>query len=324
MIRYIVKRILQVIPVLLGISFITFMMLSLTPGDPAQLMLGAEAGPEQVEALRRDLGLDQPLLTQYFNYIRGIVTQGDFGISYTTRRSVSIELFEKLPYSMQLALWSIIIATVLGVSIGIFSAIRQYTIFDTLSTSLGLVGLSIPNFWMGLMLIIAFAVNLRWLPSSGVITWTGWILPSITIGVTNCARVMRMTRSSMLEVLRQDYITTARAKGLSERIVIYRHALRNAMIPIITLIGLTFGGTMAGSIVTENVFSIPGLGKLMVDSLNRLNYPMVMGAVLLIAVQVCIVNLIIDIVYAFVDPRIRAQYKSSKKNKPAVQEAAVK
>ena len=324
MTRYILKRILLVIPVLVGISLIIFTMLYFTPGDPAQQMLGFDATEEQIGQLRHEMGLDQPYWMQYFNYVKNIVTKGDFGVSYTTRRSVSIELFEKFPRSVQLALWSAVIATVTGVILGIFSATRQYTIFDSMSTTFGLVGLSMPNFWLGMLLIIAFAVNLRWLPASGVATWKGWILPSVTIGISNCARVMRMTRSSMLEVMRQDYITTARAKGLSERTVIYRHALQNAMIPIITTIGLTFGGTMGGAVVTESVFSIPGIGKLMVDSINQLNYPMVQGAVLLIAAWVCLINLVIDIVYAFVDPRIKGQYSRKKANKAIVQGAAAK
>jgi peptide/nickel transport system permease protein len=309
-----------VIPVLLGISLLIFTMLYFTPGDPSRVLLPPEAEEEQRQLLRHELGLDQPFWVRYGNYIKGIVTRADFGTSYTTRQSVSIELFQKFPYSVKLALWSAIIATILGIIAGIISAIRQYTFFDSATTLLGLTGLSMPNFWLGMLLIVIFSVNLRWFPSSGVTTWMGWILPSVTIGISNMARIMRMTRSSMLEVMRQDYITTARAKGLEEYIVILKHAFGNAFIPIITTIGLTFGGTMGGAIVTERVFSIPGIGKLMVDSIAQLNYPMVQGAVLLVAAWFSLINLGIDVIYAFIDPRIKAQYMRKKNKIIAVKE----
>lgn len=312
MIRYIFKRILLVIPVLIGISFIIFVMLELTPGDPAQLMSGVDATPEQISLLRDEMGLNNPFWVRYYNYVENIVTKGDLGLSYTTRRSVSIELFERFPRSVLLAFCSAVIAAATGIALGIFSATRQYTVFDTMGTFFGLVGLSMPNFWLGMLFIILFSVQLNWLPASGIATWTCWIMPSLTIGISNCARVMRMTRSSLLEVMRQDYITTARAKGLPEKVVIYKHALGNAAIPIITAIGLSFSGTMGGAIITESVFSIPGIGKLMVDSIAQLNYPMVQGGVLLIAAWVGLINLLIDIAYAFVDPRIKAQYSSKK------------
>lgn len=321
MIRYIVRRILLIIPVLLGISLIVFTMLYFTPGNPAVLMLSADATTEQIAALEHELGLDQPFWVRYFNYIKDIVTKGDLGLSYTTRRSVTIELVERFPKSVQLALWSAVIATVTGVIIGIISAVRQYTILDNVSTALGLVGLSMPNFWLGMLLIILFAVNLRWLPASGVTSWKGWILPCVTIGISNCAKIMRMTRSSLLEVLRQDYVTTARSKGLSEGVVILKHAFRNALIPIVTSVGMTFAGTMGGAIVTESVFSIPGVGKLMVDSINQLNYPMVQGGVLMLAAWFCMINLLIDILYAFIDPTIKAQYSSKSRKKKKVQPA---
>ena len=322
MIKYILKRIILVLPVLLGISLLIFTMLYFTPGDPTRVMLPADADPIQRDVLRHELGLDQPFWVRYGNYIKNIVTKADLGTSYLTRQSVSIELFQKFPYSVKLALWSAIVATILGIIAGIISAVRQYSIYDNVTTLLGLVAYSMPNFWLGMLLIIFFSIRLRWFPSSGVTSWMGWILPSLTIGVSNMARIMRMTRSSMLEVMRQDYITTARAKGLGEIVVILRHAFGNAFIPIVTTIGLTFGGTMGGAIVTERVFSIPGIGKLMVDSIDQRNYPMVQGAVLLTAAWFSLVNLAIDIVYAFIDPRIKAQYMRKKNRIIAAREAS--
>ena len=302
----------MVLPVLLGISLLIFTMLHFTPGDPTTVLLPAETPPAMREALRAELGLDQPFWVQYGSYIGGIITRFDFGVSWITHQSASVELLRSFPYSVILALWSAVIATVLGLISGIISAVKQYTIYDNVNSLFGLVFYSMPNFWLGMILIVIFSVNLRWLPPSGVSTWMGWILPCVTIGVSNMARVMRMTRSSMLEVMRQDYITTARAKGLREYIVIWKHALGNASIPILTTIGITFGMAMGGAIVTEQVFSIPGIGRLIVDSINQRNYPMVQGVVLLCAIWFCLVNLSIDIIYAFVDPRIKAQYMRKK------------
>ena len=322
MIRYIFKRIIMVLPVLLGISLLIFTMLYFTPGDPTSMLLPIDTPPALREAYRAHLGLDQPFWVQYGNYLKGIVTRFDFGISWITHQSASVELLQKFPYSLTLAFWAAAIATVLGIIAGIISAVKQYTVFDSLTSLLGLMAYSMPNFWLGMLLILLFSLHLRWLPPSGVSSWVGWILPSLTIGLSSMASVMRMTRSSMLEVIRQDYIITARAKGLSEYPVIGKHALGNAFIPILTTIGLTFGRTMGGAIVTEQVFSIPGIGKLIVDSINMRNYPMVQGVVLLCAMWFCLVNLAIDIIYAFIDPRIRAQYVRRKIKAVAGKETA--
>ncbi|QQO08832.1 ABC transporter permease [Breznakiella homolactica] len=318
MIRFIIKRILLIIPVLLGISLLIFTMLYFTPGDPTIVIMPQDATEEARAQMRHELGLDRPFWVRYGEYLKNIVTKLDFGTSYTTRQSVSVELFQKFPFTLKLAFLSAIVATVFGVILGIVSAVRQYTIFDNLSTVIGLAAYSMPIFWLGMLLIIVFAVNLRWLPSSGVATWKGWILPAVTIGTNHIAKIMRMTRSSMLEVMRQDYITTARAKGLEEREVIFKHAFGNAFIPVITTIGLTFGQTLGGAVVTERVFSIPGIGMFMVDSIRMLNYPVVQGAVLLTAFSFSMMNLLIDILYAFIDPRIKAQYMKKKKHKVPV------
>jgi peptide/nickel transport system permease protein len=312
-IKFILKRILLIIPVLLAISLLIFTMLYFTPGDPTIVILPPDASESARAQMRHELGLDRPFWVRYGDYLKNIVTRLDFGTSYTTRQSVSAELFQKFPYTLRLALLSAIVASVLGVILGVISAVRQYTIFDNLSTVIGLVAYSMPIFWMGMLLILAFSVKLRWFPSSGVVSWKGWVLPAVTIGANHIAKIMRMTRSSMLEVMRQDYITTARAKGLEDRVVIFKHAFGNAFIPVITTIGLDFGQNMGGAVVTERVFSIPGIGQFVVDSIQKLNYPVVLGAVLLTAFSFCVINLLIDIVYAFIDPRIKAQYMKRKK-----------
>lgn len=311
MIRYILKRILIIIPVMIGVSFIVFCMIYFTPGDPAELILGVDATPESVAVLREELGLNAPFFVRYFNYMKGIVTKLDFGTSYTTGRSVTSELLDRFPTTLTLSIVGMSIGTLIGVSAGIVSATKQYSVFDNLATLIALTGISMPNFWTGLMLIILFAVKLDWLPSSGFTTPLHWILPASTIGFATCASIMRMTRSSMLEVLRADYITTARAKGQTERKVIFHHALRNALIPVVTTIGTTFGTMLGGAVLVESVFAIPGLGKLLVDAVNNKNYPMVQGGVLFIALCFSLVNLLVDLLYAALDPRIKAQYKST-------------
>jgi peptide/nickel transport system permease protein len=296
-----------------GVSFIVFCMIYFTPGDPAEYMLGMDATPESLATLRRDLGLDQPFLLQYLNYIKSIVTRFDFGISYTTQRSVTTELLDRLPATLTLAILSVLIATVVGVITGIIAATKQYSIFDNIATVFALTGVSMPNFWTGLMLIIIFSVNLRWFPASGFSKPIQWVLPSVTVGLASTATIMRQTRSSMLEVIRQDYITTARAKGQKESVIIFKHALRNALIPIVTVIGISFGSMLGGAILAESIFSVPGIGKLMIDSISVKNYPMVQGGVLFIALGFSIVNLLVDILYGFIDPRIKSQYSGKKR-----------
>ena len=327
MLKYIIKRILSLFPVLLGVSLIIFSLLYFTPGDPAEYMLGMDATQENIAVLHDELGLDQPFFVRYFNYIKDIVLHFDFGKSYTTKQSVTSELLARVPATVTLAVLSVAFATIIGVVTGVIAAVKQYSIFDKLATVFALTGVSMPNFWTGLMLIIIFAVTLRWLPPSGFDTPIYWILPTLTVGMASSATIMRQTRSAMLEVIRQDYITTARAKGQKEIVIIIRHALRNALIPIITVVGISFGGMLGGAILAESIYSIPGIGKLMVDAINVKNYPMVQGGVLFIAFAFSIVNLLVDILYAFVDPRIKSQYKSSGRKralKPAVAVAPVK
>lgn len=315
MIKFVVRRLIMMIPVLLGVTFIIFTMLYFTPGDAADMILGDSATVQQRELLREQLHLNDPFLMQYGNYIKNIITKGDLGTSYTTRLSVTKELLTYFPTTIKLAVFSSFLAAILGIIFGIISATKQYSIIDKITTALALVGVSMPNFWLGMMLIIVFAVNLRWLPPSGFNTAASWILPTITLSCVGVAQLTRMTRSSMLEVIRQDYIRTARSKGLGESAIVFRHALKNALIPVITAIGLTVSRLLGGAVLAESVFSVPGLGKLMVDAIKQRNFPIVQGGVLLIAFSMSVVNLIVDILYAFADPRIRSQYIRSRKNR---------
>lgn len=309
--RYILKRLLMLIPVILGVSFVVFFIMSLAPGDPVTIIAGAGADETTLEAVRQELGLDQPLLVQYARYMSGLL-RGDLGQSYLSNRSVFEEYVTKLPATLELTFWSMLIAVGISLPIGILSAVKQYSLLDNAGMVVALLGVSMPNFWLGLMLIIVFSLHLGWLPSGGSDGFSSIILPAITVGTGLAALITRMTRSSMLEVIRQDYIRTARAKGIGRRKVIYKHALKNALIPIITVVGLQFGSAMGGAVLTETVFSWPGVGRLIVDSINKKDRPMVIGSIIMTTILVSVIMLIIDIIYAYVDPRIKAKYKQSK------------
>lgn len=308
MAKYIVKRVLYLIPVMLGVSFIVFALLYITPGDPARNALGPSASEEAVAAMREEMGLNDGFLVQYARYVSKIVTKGDLGQSYITKASVTQEIFARAGSTFRLAVLAITFAVLLGIPNGIISAIKQYSIFDNIAMVLALIGISMPVFWLGLLLIMFFSVYLGWLPSSGFSTPAQMILPTIALGSQSVSVITRMTRSSMLEVISKDYIRTARAKGQRERVVVWRHALGNALIPIITIIGIQFGQLMGGALMTEVIFSIPGIGRLMVDSIKMRDAPMVLGCVLFVAVTFSLVNLIVDLLYTFVDPRIKTKY----------------
>ena len=296
------------IPIILGVTFVIFFMTYITPGDPAQLTLGEAAPPEAVEALREEMGLNDPFLVRYVNYVINML-QGDLGNSFVTTRGVVTEIMDRFPTTLRLAFYGTILSVIIGIPLGIISATKQYSIFDNAATAAGLLGVSIPNFWLGLMLIILFSINLGWLPPSGLATPQAWILPVITLGTGSAAMVMRITRSSMLEVIRQDYIRTARAKGQKESVIIWKHALRNAMIPVVTAVGLDFGFLLGGAVLTESIYALPGLGRFMVDSIRTRDFPIIQGGVLFMAIVFSLVNLLVDILYAYIDPRIKSQYK---------------
>jgi peptide/nickel transport system permease protein len=298
----------MMIPILLGVTLVIFYMTYITPGDPAVMMLGEQATAESLEALREEMGLNDPFLLRYINYVID-VAQGDFGTSHMTRRSVTDEIFARFPTTLSLAFYGTILSVLIGIPLGVLSATKQYTIFDSSATALGLLAVSIPNFWLGLMLILLFALNLGLLPPSGIETPAAWILPIVTLGTGSAALVMRITRSSMLEVIRQDYIRTARAKGQKESVIIWKHAMRNALLPVVTAVGLDFGMLLGGAILTETIYAIPGLGRYMVDSIRMRDFPIIQGGVLFLAFIFSMVNLFVDILYAYIDPRIKSQYK---------------
>ena len=300
---YVIRRLLLAIPVLIGVSILVFAIIRFIPGDPARAIAGVHASPEYIEQVRRELLLDEGLDVQYFVYMTNLL-QGDLGRSTFTNRPVTVELAQRFPNTMVLAATAMVIASIIGMSAGIVSATKRYSLFDNFSMLAALVGVAAPVFWLGVMFQLLFSVQLGWLPSGGIGTWKHLVLPALTLGLATAALLARITRSSMLEVLGQDYITTARSKGLIERVVINKHAFKNALIPVVTVIGLQFGTLLGGAVLTETVFSWPGIGRLMVDSILARDYPVVQGAVLLLAVFFVMINLLVDIIYAFLDPRI--------------------
>lgn len=299
----------MLIPVLLGVTFIVFTLLQITPGDPAKAILGPTADAAAVAQLREEMGLNEPFLTQYGKFVYKLVFEQDMGRSYSSRQPVMSLIMQAFPATLKLAAFAVAIAVVIGIPLGIISAIKQYSIFDNTALILGLIGISMPVFWLGMLMILVFAARLKWFPSSGFSTFRHMVLPSIALSAQSVAVIMRMTRSSMLEVIRQDYIRTARAKGQTEAKVITKHALRNALMPIVTTVGLQFGALLGGAVLTESVFTIPGIGRMMVDAIRMKDFPLVQGAVLFIALAFSLVNLFVDILYAYINPRIRSQYK---------------
>ena len=321
MLRYILKRILLMIPVLLGIVVIVFTLMYVGGGDPTISILGENVTPEAQAEIREELGLDDPYLVRLGNYLLDLL-HGDLGDSYRSKRPVMDEILARYPTTLKLTFGSIALGIVVGVIVGIISAVRQYSLLDKIGTFISLFGVSAPSFWIAMMLVLVFSVKLNLLPATGSHTLACWVLPVVTLGLQCGAFIMRMTRSSMLEVIRQDYIRTAKAKGQSEFKIVISHAFRNALAPIITTIGIQICGFLAGSVLVESVFALPGLGKYVVDSVNYKDYPAVQGVVLFIAINCVIINLLTDIIYCFVDPRIKAQYGRKKGVKFSQKEAA--
>jgi peptide/nickel transport system permease protein len=304
MTRYILRRLLHVVPVMLAISVIVFGMLQIAPGDSALVLAGVDASVEDIEAIRVKFGLDQPFYIQYGIWLRQVL-QGDLGRSIVTRRPVLTEILSRVKPTAQLATAAMILATLVGMAIGIISATRQYSILDHSTMIMVLLGVSTPTFWLGLMLILLFSVQLHWFPTGGVESLKALVLPAVTLSAPSMAIIARMTRSSLLEVIREDYIVTARAKGLPQRLVLFRHALRNALIPVITVIGVNYGYLLGGTVIIETVFYRPGLGRLLIDSIQFRDFPVVQGTVMILAAVFVVINLVVDVLYVYLDPRIR-------------------
>jgi peptide/nickel transport system permease protein len=312
MTAYVARRVIAVVPVLFGISVLVFLLVHLIPGDVAQILLGTQATDQQIETMRRTFGLDRPLPVQYLDWVSHIV-QGDFGVSFRTNRPVLPDLISRFGVTLQLTLVSMIVALVVAIPLGVASAANRGRGSDAIARVLALLGLSIPNFWLGTLLILFVSLVLHWLPPVGFVSlldnpWLAvqtLILPSLALGTAVAAFIMRLVRSSLLEVLRQDYVRTARAKGLHDRTVLYRHALKNAFIPVLTVIGVQVGYLLGGAVIIESIFSLPGMGRFLLDSISNRDYSIVQGGVLFIALIFSLVNLSVDLVYGWLDPRIR-------------------
>ncbi|HCJ55985.1 ABC transporter permease [Lutispora sp.] len=307
MYRYIIKRLLLLIPIILGVIVIVFTIMYLTPGDPGRNALGMTATQAQVDEFNHKLGYDRPYLVRLGDYIvKG--TQGDFGISYKTGKPVFGQIYERLPVTVTLAVFAVLMSLVIGLPIGILSAVKQYSAVDMISTVTAMLLAAIPEFWLGLMLMLFFGIQLKILPIFGADTAANYVLPVITLALPTSAVILRLTRATMLEAIRQDYIRTARAKGAKERTVIFRHALRNALLPVITVVGNYFGGLLGGTIMIEIIYNMPGLGMLMYNSIKAKDVPQVMATVIFLSILFCIIMLLVDIIQSFVDPRIRSRY----------------
>jgi len=307
MYKFICKRLLITIPILLGVTFIVFSIMSLTPGDPGRLILGFNAKQEAVDMLNRELGFSKPFLVRYLNYIAGVFRL-DFGKSYRTSQPVFDEIWRRFPNTLALALMSVLFSSLIGITLGVIAAIKQYTLTDNVFTVLAMFFASMPGFWLGMNLILIFSLYLGWMPTSGIGSWRNFVLPVATLSVSGAGGLLRLTRSTMLEVIRQDYIRTARAKGATNRMVIMKHALKNALLPIITIMAMSFGGLLGGAVIVETVFSIPGLGTHVVSAIRMKDVPVVMSTTIFLAAMFCLIMLVVDIAYAFIDPRIRAKY----------------
>lgn len=314
MIFYILKRLLWMVPVVLGVTVLVFTLMYFVPGDPAQMMLPDDATEVEIEQMREYLGLNRPYIFRLFTYIENAFLRGDFGNSYYYKLPVMPALFDRLPRTVLLTVMCITLSLLLGIPLGVTAAVHQNGPLDTSCMILALIGVSMPSFWLALMLVLLFSVNLGWLPATGYESFSNYILPALAGSMGGIASQARQTRSAMLEVIRSDYITTARAKGVAERKVIYRHALPNALIPIITIAGSSFGHMLGGSLIIETIFSIPGVGTYLITGVNNRDYPVIQGGVIFLAIVFSIMMLIVDLVYAFVDPRIKAQYERKRRS----------
>lgn len=311
--KFILKRLLYMIPVLLGVAFLVFAILSLTPGDPGTIILGITAKPEDIASLNEQFGYNKPFLIRFFSYIKDIVLHFNLGVSYQTREPVINDIMAKFPNTLKLTIFSMSLSAIIGISFGIISAVKQYSALDHICVVTALVFACIPGFWLGLMLMMLFSLKLGWLPSYGAESLKNFILPTLTVSMTFAAGLLRLTRSAMLETIRQEYIRTAKAKGASKKRIIIKHALRNALMPVVTTLGTSFGASLGGAIIAETVFAMPGMGTLITTAIRQKDIPMVMGSTLFLAVLFSLIILLVDILYAVIDPRIMDKYKKGGK-----------
>lgn len=311
--KFILKRLLYMIPVLLGVAFLVFAILSLTPGDPGTIILGITAKPEDIASLNEQFGYNKPFLIRFFSYIKDIVLHFNLGVSYQTREPVINDIMAKFPNTLKLTIFSMSLSAIIGISFGIISAVKQYSALDHICVVTALVFACIPGFWLGLMLMMLFSLKLGWLPSYGAESLKNFILPTLTVSMTSAAGLLRLTRSAMLETIRQEYIRTAKAKGASKKRIIIKHALRNALMPVVTTLGTSFGASLGGAIIAETVFAMPGMGTLITTAIRQKDIPMVMGSTLFLAVLFSLIILLVDILYAMIDPRIMDKYKKGGK-----------
>lgn len=312
MYRYIIKRLLFLIPTILGVIFIIFLVMNITPGDPARALLGVSAPQADVRALNHELGYDLPFFQKYIHYIKNMVVNRNFGVSYFTKQSVFDEIWPRYLVTINLAFLGVILSAAIGIPLGIYAAVRQYTLWDTIPSIIAYLIAAVPAFVLGMVLLFVFSLKLNWLPSYGIDSFKHYIMPALAISIPPAAMNMRFTKSSMLESIRQDFVRTARAKGAPENVVIWKHALKNALLPVITNIGMSLGSLICGAVVAEKLFSIPGIGSLIVDRIAYKDEPVIIAGTILIAMCFTVVMLLVDLIYAYIDPRIRAKYARTK------------
>ena len=308
MYRYVINRLLFLIPSVLGVIFILFLVMSMTPGDPARILLGDAASQAQVDALNHQLGYDLPFFEKYVRYVYQVVVHQDFGVSYFTKQSVFEEIWPRYIVTVKLAFIGVVLSSLIGIPFGIYTAVRQYSLWDTIPSLIAFFIAAIPSFVLGMLLLYLFSLKLNWFPSYGIDSFKNYIMPALAVSIPPAAINLRFTKSSMLESIRQDYVRTARAKGASERTVIWKHALKNALLPVVTNVGMSLGNLICGAVVAEKLFSIPGIGSLIVDRITYKDEPVIIAGTILISVCFTVVMLIVDLIYAYIDPRIRAKY----------------
>jgi len=315
MLRFVIRRILYIIPIMFGVIVLVFLMKVVMPGDPVYELLGSTASEEARETLREQLGLNKPMIVQFGDYVWGLVSRGDLGTSYKTKQPVMTELVRRIPVTLAIGFVSLLIGQLVATPLGLLAAVKQYSWVDNLIIFFTIIGASIPGFWLALMMIQFFSVNHHWLPSYYNGTFTGLIMPVIAASFTGIAATARGTRTSMLEIIRQDYVKTARAKGQKETVVVLRHAFRNALVPVVAGLGGALGGLLGGSLIIETVFAVPGLGKYVADSVAQRNYPALQGGIIMISLVAVIINILIDVMYTFVDPRLKTTFIADRKRK---------